>query len=49
MKKSSDDDKCNREQTSRRESDFEISNLNTQVMGETVRPSGAISDLKFQI
>ena len=49
MKKSSDDDKCNREQTSRRESDFEISNLNTQVMGETVRPHGAISDLKFQI
>jgi len=49
MKKGSDDDKCNREQTSRRESDFEISNLNTQVMGETVRPHGAISDLKFQI
>jgi hypothetical protein len=35
------DDKCNRKQTSRRQSDFEISNLNGQVMGETVRPARA--------
>jgi len=46
-----DDDKCNRKQTSLCRSDFEISNLNTQVMGETVRPARAnfkfeISDLK---
>jgi len=43
------DDKCNREQTSRRESDFEISNLNVQVMGETVRHERAHFKFESQI